>query len=142
MGRIIMDLSAQLTNRELQVAELLAWGASKKEVPDLLPVKPGRKPISVRTVEVLTKSIYEKLHIQKVSELAVWYFCTHFHISMDLSPLRRRIITAMLLLTIVVAEAYSTSDFVRTLRVRPLRSTSVRLRSNTSGRRSENTYEL
>lgn len=141
MGGIIMDLSAQLTKREFQVAELLAWGASKKEVPDLLPLKPGHEPISVRTVEVLTKSIYEKLRIQKVNELSVWYFCTHFHISMDLNPLRRRIVTAILLLTIVLAEVNNSNDFVRTLRVRPLRSTGRAMR-NTSGRKSENTLEL
>lgn len=141
MGGMIMDLSAQLTKRELQVAELLAWGASKKEVPDLLPIKQGKKPISVRTVEVLTKSIYEKLHIQKVNELSVWYFCTHFHISMDLNPLMRRIVAAILLLTIVLAEVNNSNDFVRTLRVRPLRST-VRTTRNAAGRRSENTLEL
>ena len=81
----------KLTRRELQVAELIAWGASKKEVPDLLPVKPGREPIAIRTVENTVRNIYEKLGIQKVNELSAWYFCTHHNISFDLSPLKRKI---------------------------------------------------
>ena len=39
-----MKLSAELSRRENEVAELLAWGASKKEVADKLF-------ISTRTVE-------------------------------------------------------------------------------------------
>ena len=58
---------ALLTPRESEVAELLAWGASKKEIPDLLVIPEGKLPISVHTVENLTTSIYAKLHIQKVS---------------------------------------------------------------------------
>lgn len=117
-----MDLTAQLTKRELEIAEFLAWGASKKEVPDLLPRKKGKGPISVRTVEVLTKSIYEKLDIQKVSELSVWYFCTHYNISLDLSPLKRKVATLSLLLLIGFAEVMSSADFVRPASVRATRS--------------------
>jgi len=117
-----MDLTAQLTKRELEIAEFLAWGASKKEVPDLLPRKKGKGPISVRTVEVLTKSIYEKLDIQKVSELSVWYFCTHYNISMDLSPIKRKLITLSLLLLVAFTEVMSSTDFVRPASARATRS--------------------
>ena len=65
-----------LTPREKEIAELLAWGASKKEIPDLLSCIPGRQPISVHTVDNITANIYAKLHIQKVSELCVIYFCS------------------------------------------------------------------
>jgi DNA-binding CsgD family transcriptional regulator len=140
-----MDSTAQitsLTKREFEIAELLAWGAAKKEIPDMLSVKPGRRPISVRTVEVLTKSIYEKLQIQKVSELAVWYFCTRFHISMDLSPIKRRMITTGLLILILIAEACNSSDFIRTRAVGRSLRLNCRIRQGASGKKSENTYEL
>lgn len=124
-----------LTPRELEVAELLAWGASKKEIPILLHVQPGRKPISVHTVENITTSIFSKLKIQKVSELCVVYFCTRFNISMTLSPIKRGIlvITFLLLLT---PEILSMSDTQRT-------NTSIRIvstRGRSSVRRSSKEY--
>ncbi len=53
-----MKADAELTPRETEVAELLAWGAAKKEVAD-------RYYISVRTVENTARNIYEKVDIQK-----------------------------------------------------------------------------
>lgn len=58
-----MKLHALLSKRETQVAELLAWGASKKEVASKLFV-------STRTVENTARNIYAKLGIQKATECA------------------------------------------------------------------------
>lgn len=55
-----MKLHALLSKRETQVAELLAWGASKKEVASKLFV-------STRTVEDTARNIYAKLGIQKAT---------------------------------------------------------------------------
>lgn len=134
-----MDLTAQLTKRELEIAEYLAWGAAKKEIPDLLPTKPGRQPISVRTVEVITKSIYEKLRIQKVNELSVWYFCTHYNISMDLSPIKRQFVTTVLFAILIVAEATTATDFVRPITARAMRSV---VRTGRTGRKDGKTFEI
>jgi len=103
----------QLTNREEQIAELLAWGASKKEVPDLLMTKPGKRPIAIRTVENTVRNIYEKLGIQKVNELSAWYFCTHFHISFNLSPLQKRLIAVLLFISIAPSEIITLKDAIR-----------------------------
>lgn len=127
-----------LTKREEQVAELIAWGASKKEVPDLLPVKPGRKPIAIRTVENTVRNIYSKLGIQKSNELSAWYFCTHYNISLNLSPLKRKIAAFCFLLVIIPAEIYSSNSFVR-----PATSRAMRARSGRNGRRkNESTLDL
>lgn len=119
---------ALLTPRELEIAELLAWGASKKEIPDLLVIPP-QHPISVHTVENITTSIYQKLGIQKVSELCTIYFCTRFNISMDLSPIKRKLLVLVLLL-LLVPEVISTS----TEMVRPQRSarTITRVKTQTT----------
>ncbi len=89
-----MNRNAELSARETQVAELLAWGAAKKEVAD-------RLNISTRTVENQARSIYGKLGIQKATELSVWWFCTKLGVSFDLSPLKRQLIGAFLLLIMV-----------------------------------------
>jgi DNA-binding CsgD family transcriptional regulator len=126
-----MVSSFRLTRREEQVAELLAWGAAKKEVPDLLPIKPGKNPIAIRTVENTVRSIYEKLNIQKVNELSAWYFCTHFHISMDLSPLKRKVITSFMLAILICLEFALSTDFVRpaTRVMRSVKSKTIRPRN-------------
>ena len=104
---------ALLTQRETEVAELLAWGASKKEIPDLLSVQDGKSPISVHTVENITTSIYTKLQIQKVSELCTIYFCTRFGISMDLSPIKRSLVAIIMLVLMLPEITGGSSDVIR-----------------------------
>lgn len=48
-----MKLNAELSPRETEIAELLAWGASKKETADRLFISP-------RTVENTARNIYAK----------------------------------------------------------------------------------
>lgn len=134
-----MDRTFTLTKREEQIAELIAWGASKKEVPDLLPVKPGRSPIAIRTVENTVRNIYSKLGIQKANELSAWYFCTHFNISLNLSPLKRKIVAFCFLVVMIPAEIYSANSFIR-----PATSRAMRARPGRKGgrRRNESTLDL
>ena len=92
-----MKENATLTQRETEVAELLAWGAAKKEVADRLKISP-------RTVENTARKIYGKIVIQKATELCVWWFCTRYGVSFDLSPIKRNIIAVFLLLVILPYE--------------------------------------
>ncbi|MDR2816064.1 MAG: helix-turn-helix transcriptional regulator [Proteiniphilum sp.] len=83
-----------LTRREAEVAELFAWGASKKEVAD-------RLYISQRTVENHSRNIYTKTGCGKVNELSAWWFCTCFNISFELSPMKRRAVALFMLLVVL-----------------------------------------
>ena len=93
-----MNTAVKLTKRESEIAELFAWGASKKDIAN-------RLFISERTVENHARNIYGKTGCGKVNELSAWWFCTTFHISFDLSPLKRKIIAwcmiAILIPTII-----------------------------------------
>lgn len=89
-----MNMDAKLTKREMEIAELFAWGATKKDISNKLF-------ISVRTVENHTRNIFNKIGCTKVTELCAWWFCTRFHISFELSPLKREIITTMLLVLMI-----------------------------------------
>ena len=95
-----------LSNREAQVAERIAWGASQKEVADDLG-------ISRYTVDNILRKVYEKLHIGKINELSAWWFCTVFGISFDLSPLKRTIGTLCLLCIFIGGEVMSEYHFCR-----------------------------
>lgn len=133
-----MNLAALLTKREYQIAELLAWGSAKKEIPDLLPVKPGKKRISVATVEVVAKSVYRKTGVQKAAELTVVWFCDHFNISMDLSPTKRRYITIALLLISLSSEFSQLNSFLRPAISAKVAKATLKIRLN----RKDDTYNL
>lgn len=101
-----MKLNAKLSKRESQIAELLAWGASKKEVADKLFV-------STRTIENTARNIYAKIGIQKATELCVWWFCTKCGVPVSLDPLKRAFIAVVLLIAFVPRELTSFDDIFR-----------------------------
>ena len=101
-----MKLHALLSKRETQIAELLAWGASKKEVASKLFV-------STRTVENTARNIYAKLGIQKATELCVWWFCTKCGVPVSLDPLKRAVTAILLLLVLLPRELTGNGDLFR-----------------------------
>ena len=109
-----------LTRREAEIAERIAWGASQKEVADQLF-------ISRYTVDNTLRKIYNKLHINKINELSAWWFCTHFNISFELSPVKRQIGACILLILFVYNESINDTSYCR-VRGRRVR-TEVRVRS-------------
>lgn len=113
-----------LTKRESEVVELVAWGAAQKEVAEQLG-------ISRFTVDNILRKAKEKLHLQKVNELSAWYFCTKFHISMPLNPLKRGLVSAIFLALVVVQMGWmGNSQYARSGRVRA-KTSSVRVRTRT-----------
>jgi len=121
---------ADLTKRESEIAELFAWGASKKDVAN-------RLFISERTVENHARNIYAKIGCQKINELCAWWFCTTFHISFDLSPLKRKIIAwVFLMLLTPQVFAIEHQDYCRTMR------TSTRTTRTIRARRSRNESDV
>ena len=101
-----MNTSIHLSKRENQIAELLSWGADKKQIADRLFV-------SVKTVDNHCQHIFEKLDINKCTELSAWWFCTHFGISFDLSPMIRRTIAMCLLCLFTYGELTEHIDIFR-----------------------------
>lgn len=61
-----MDTFYDLTERELEILEILSQGKSNKEIADSLG-------ISENTVEQHLKNIYEKLNVQNRTEAAVLF---------------------------------------------------------------------
>lgn len=125
MGRL--NLRAVLTRREQQIAELLAWGAAKKEVAELLKISP-------RTVENTARHIYEKIGIQKATELCVYWFCAKCGVSPSRDPLKRAFIALALLFILLPSELQPRRDDQTAMR--PARTTRVVTRT-IRGRRSE-----
>lgn len=59
-----------LTNREIEIADYIAWGASVDEAADKLNISPY-------TVKNTLRNIYSKLHFNKSTELAAYMFVKH-----------------------------------------------------------------
>ena len=114
-----------LSKRERQVAELLAWGASKKEVPDLLRKLYGGREISVHTVENIARNIYAKLHLNKASELSAWYFCECHQVDDSLSPFKRlrQTVLGVVFLVLLTPQVLGLDD--QALRPQRIRTTRV-----------------
>lgn len=130
-----MELTAKLSEREIEVTELSAWGLSKKEVAEQLF-------ISERTVESHLRNIYDKLNVNKITELSAWWFCTKYGISFDLSPLKRKGIAILLLLALLPREFVSSDDTMRAFRTRSTRTAQVRARRSRRNESEPYIFEL
>lgn len=122
----------ELSRREYQIAELIAWGAAKKEIPQMLQKLYGGVQISVRTVENIVRSIYEKLHVCKANELSAWWFCRHYGVDEDLSPIKQLRNTAysLLFLIIMIPQICDLDQALRPSRTRTVRTERVQRRKD------------
>lgn len=106
-----MKQKAKLTARESQIAELIAWGASKKEVAEHLF-------ISVRTVENHVRAIFDKINCTCATELSAWWFCNRFNISYLLAPSISRFAAICLLSFFISANVVIYNQEMQARRVR------------------------
>lgn len=125
-----------LTARERQVAELIAWGASYKEVPALLRQRHGGREISVNTVTNTMQNIFAKLKISKAGELAAWWFVAVEGVDASHSPFRRRIRERIYAVAFLLVMLPHLGDIDQA--VRPQRSGRARIEQvSRTGRRKE-----
>lgn len=103
-----MKRNVKLGARECEILECIAWGASQKETANYLG-------IALRTVDNTVRKIKLKVGLQKAAELSAYWFCTHFNISFDLSPVARmRLATGMVVLFLFTGISFKTdSVYVR-----------------------------
>lgn len=105
----------RLTRREEEVLELVFLGLADKEIPEYLPTRSG-EPVSVRTVHNIIMNIKAKLHVQHRTELSLWWAVKKYNISVDWTPLRRRICALMMLALLVPQIVTHRGDMIRTRR--------------------------
>lgn len=101
-----MNKINKLSKREREIAELFAWGASKKDVANHLF-------ISENTVANHAQSIFEKTGCTKVNELSALWFCNTYNIPMTHSPLTRNVIAVFILSVYLFGTVNNISDHQR-----------------------------
>lgn len=119
-----------LTEREREIAELISWGASHKEIALILS-------ISIETVKEHVKHIKKKLGINKSTEIGAFIFCTEYNVPVHRDKLGRiknliAIVTCTLAFMLV---EYQQLNVIRTTTVRNIRVTR-------NSKRSKNDYHF
>lgn len=115
-------MKEKLTSRQHEIAELLAWGASAKEIALILGV-------SVNTVVRHIKIMKKKLGISKTTEISAFIFCTDYQVPIEydrIGTIKKIVSMCGLLILIVLAELQQTDRLmIRTsaMRVARVRTT-------------------
>lgn len=120
------QVAYKLSDREMQVAKLIAWGYIKKEIADMLN-------ISFHTVSQHVRNIYEKLDVCKETDLARWYLFQEYGIADN--PFKKVLAVVMLVISINLALGHA--DALRVVRTCRAQSTRVMRASRSRSRRSK-----
>ncbi len=102
---------AKLAPREVELTELSAWGASRKEIADKLF-------ISEHTAENHFRNIFRKTGCKKLNQLSAWWFCVKYKIPFELSPAVRSAIATFLLCIFSFGEYFQINDEMRPRAIR------------------------
>lgn len=117
-------MKERLTPRQHEIAELLAWGASAKEIALILN-------LSVNTVIRHTKTAKKKLGISKTTEISAYIFCTDYNVSVQFDKIGniRKIMSMCVFLVLIGFAEFQQMDCVRA------RTTTVRMTRTRTARR-------
>lgn len=120
-----------LSYREHEIAELISWGASYKEVACILS-------LSVETVKEHVKHIKTKLGVNKATEIGAYIFCTEYNVPVHRDKLGRikNIVAAVTCIVAFMLVEYQQLNFIRTM------ATSRNVRSSSRVKRGKNDYYL
>ncbi len=110
-----MNFDVKLTKREEEVMDLVFLGLSDKEIPERLSSRSG-SAVSVNTIRNIIANIKEKISANHRTELSLWWAIKKYHISVDWTPLRRKICAAMMLVLLVPQFIFSQGDMIRSRR--------------------------
>jgi len=103
--------SLNLSQREMQICKLLAWGYIKKEIAEHLNISP-------HTVTVHLKNIYRELDIHKETDLTRWYLFKEYGINDN--PFK--VVIAILFLILSISTILQEQNVVRVFRSAPMRT--------------------
>lgn len=123
-------MKTSISKREMQVAELLAWGYSDKEIAEELF-------ISFDTVRTHHRNIYQKLDLRNLSDITRWYFESTGSYNFGLRPAARLAVSLLFLSLTFFIEFYG----ITSLRARNFKTKTVRETFARKGKTKE-TYLL
>lgn len=124
-------MTHQVTPREMQIAELIYFGATEKEISNHLD-------IAIDTVKSHKRNLFVKTRSRNIADVTRWYVHRQTGISINPSPFLRKIMVCLLLFLIIELEAAHV-DFLRPRRGRTAREVELRI-ARRSAKRSKKDY--
>lgn len=94
-----------VTQREMQIAELIYFGATEKEISNHLD-------IAIDTVKTHKRNLFVKTSSRNIADVTRWYVCHKTGVTLNPSEIARKAMTCMLLFLILALEVTNT-DFIR-----------------------------
>ncbi|WP_462347770.1 response regulator transcription factor [Butyricimonas faecihominis] len=124
-------MKESLTDREREIAELITWGASYKEVACILN-------LSVETVKEHIKHIKMKLGVNKATEIGAYIFCTEYDVPVHRDKLGRirNIVAAITCVLAFILVEYQQLNIIRITTTRNVRISA----KSRQARRGKNDY--
>lgn len=106
-----------LTNREMEIADLMAWGCSVDEAADKLRISPF-------TVKNTLRKIYNKLGFNKVNELCAYVFCQKYGVDATCDRVGnvKKAVMSIAMLSLFIFHVFVSDDLFRNRRIRARRS--------------------
>lgn len=126
-------MTHRVTHREMEVAQLISFGLTEKEISEVLE-------FSHHTLKAHKRNLFNKTGCRNIADVTRWYIQHTSGIHMDPPEAIKKLVSAFLLILIAVAE-FSDSEFIRQRsRTRRIARTEiVRLRRT---RRLRDTYYM
>lgn len=119
-------MNHRITSRELQIAELIYFGATEKEISNHLD-------IAIDTVKSHKRNLFVKTDSRNIADVTRWYVVHRTGVSICPTEMARKLMTCFLLFLIIALEAYHV-DFIRPRRASRVR-TEIRQISRTRSRK-------
>lgn len=85
-----------LTKRELEIVTAVIYHGSKKEAAAALYISPY-------TVETTIKNVYERLGLNKISDLTLWFCAIKFGIEKEINEFKKSVLP-VLIASLIIAE--------------------------------------
>jgi len=125
-------MSRPVTHREWEVAELITFGLTEKEITNYLN-------ISFHTVKIHKRNLFNKTGCRNIADVTRWYIQETSGIKLEPREAIKKLVSLFMLILVVLAE-FSSTEFIR-VRTRA-RTTSFKVAKPRSRSRSKETYQL
>lgn len=121
------------THREWEVAELISFGLTEKEISDYLN-------IAFRTVKTHKKNLFNKTGCRNIANVTRWYIQETSGIRLEPKEPIKKLVSAFMLILVVLSE-FGSSEFIRT-RTRVRAQSLKTMRAKPRARRSKEAFQF
>lgn len=98
-------MTRNVTHREWEIAELIAFGLTEKEIANYLD-------ISISTVHAHKNNLFNKTGCRNIADVTRWYIQETSGIRLEPCEAIKKLVSIFMLILVMLAE-FSSSEFVR-----------------------------